>query len=274
MEASAGAFLKEVRWRLHLGVRDVQAASAVIAAQEHNQEFYISASRLAQIENDGSLPGMHKIFSISAIYGLDFLDLLSRYGINPDRAHSYRALLKLDATHPVSADVHGLDSRATLPARLDPSFSWETTQLVNRIVALWGEIPAAFLQSLNPREYMYGYVGLADLTMYPLLRPGALVMIDGRRRRVAQTGFTSEFERPIYFVELREGYRCAWCEVEGNHIILIPHPMSPVTTEAFNFPNEAEVVGQVVGVAMRLVLPECPNRGREQEPSGLPLSGK
>ncbi len=42
--------------------------------------------------------------------------------------------------------------------------------------------------------------------MFPILSPGALVVIDQGRRRIFNSGWNSEFERPIYFFEHREGY--------------------------------------------------------------------
>ncbi|MFQ5875712.1 MAG: helix-turn-helix domain-containing protein [Dehalococcoidia bacterium] len=261
MRVLPGRFLKELREKLELGLREVQEASVRIAEAEKNHEFYISAARLAQIENENSVPSVFKVFSLSAIYGVDFLEVLRRFGLDPGRANYYRSLLRLDVTHPVAAEVHAKDATVTLPVRLDPSFRWETTQLVSRVVEVWGEIPVAFLLQLNPRAHMYGYIGLRDFAMYPLLRPGSLVMIDEKRRRVLRDGWRTEFERPIYFVELRDGYRCAWCHLEGSCLTLIPHPMSALPAERFNVPQEAEVVGQVVGVAMRLVPPETRSPG-------------
>lgn len=251
-DLTPGQYLKQVRRRLQMGFREVQEASATLAAEEKNDEFYISAARLFQIENESSAPSASKILSLSAIYGLDFLDLLGRYGVNPDRVHYYRNLLSLAATRPLSARVYRMDTAVTIPVRMDPRFRWETTQLINRAVAVWGEIPAAFLAGFNPREHMWGYVGLEDSTMFPLLRPGALVMVDPRRRRVIQGEWENECERPIYFVELRDGYRCAWCQIEERRLTLIPSPLSSVPAQTFNCPGDAEVVGQVVGVWMRI----------------------
>lgn len=254
-QLSAGRYLRELRERLGLGLREVQEASAILAADESNEEMYISSARLGQIENESSAPSVFKILSLSAIYGVDFLDLLKRYGVRPDRIHKYRRRLSRQFTHPVSTAVHEPETTVTIPMRIDPRFRWETTQFINRIVAIWGEFPAAMLTHFNPREHIYAYVGLKDFTMFPLIRPGSLVMIDDKRNRVIQEGWQNEHERPIYLVELRDGYRVSWCEVVEGKLLLVPYPASPVRTQTVNFPNDAEVVGQVVGVAMR-ILPE------------------
>lgn len=257
MDTSPGTYLKETRLRLQLGVREIQQMSSKIAARERNRRFYISAARLTQIENDNAVPSQFKAFTLAAIYGISFYEILNRYGVDPDRAHDYRADVKLPITRPISSDVLNMDATVTLPVRLDPSFKWERTQLVNRAVALWGEIPAAFLLQCNPRQHMYAYIGLEDDTMGPLLRPGALVMVDEERRHVIETRWNSEYERPIYFIELKEGYLCSWCSIYGSRITVVPHPTSTAPIRSFSLATEAEVIGQVVGVAMRLV-PQAP----------------
>ena len=252
-QLSAGRYLREVRERLGLGLREVQEASSILSADEGNEEMYISSARLGQIENESSAPSVFKLLSLSAIYGVDFLDLLKRYGVRPDRVHKYRKKICRQFTHLVSTALHEPDTAVTIPMRIDPRFRWDTTQFVNSIVAIWGEIPAAMLTNFNPRERKYAYVGLEDYTMFPLIRPGALLTIDDRLNRIVQEGWQNEYERPIYFVELRDGYRVAWCELEAGKLTLLSHPTSPVRTHTVNFPDDAEVVGQVVGVAMRIV---------------------
>ena len=254
-KVTPGQYLKAVRERLQMGMREVQDASLVIAAEEGNENFYVSPARLTQIENEESVPSFYKLFSLCSVYGLDLNDVLGRYGVNPNRTRAYRTRFIPEITRTTSAEIYGFEDKVLVPVRIDPTFRWETTQLVNRVVAMWGEIPAAFLLRSNPRRHTYGYVGLTDRTMFPLLRPGSLVMIDPERKRVVNDGWKNEFERPVYFIELREGYRCAWCQVEGSRLILIPHPVSNVPVQSFNLTTEAEILGQVVGVAMRLVPP-------------------
>ena len=227
----------------------------------------MSAARLTQIENEESIPSFHKLFSLCSIYGLDLNDILSRYGVNANRTKAYRTRFLPEITRTTAAEIYGFEEKVLVPVRIDPTFRWETTQLVNRVVAMWGEIPAAFLLSCNPRRHTYGYIGLTDRTMFPLLRPGSLLMIDPERRRVTQDPWRNEFERPIYFVELRDGYRCAWCQVEGSRLSLIPHPVSNAPVQSLNLATEAEILGQVVGVAMRLV---PPNTSSQELGSKLP----
>ena len=70
--------------------------------------------------------------------------------------------------------------------------------------------------------------------------------------RTADGGWTTEFERPIYFLEHRGGFICGWCTVNGNQLVLQPHPASMCFPEVFLYPEDIEIIGQVTGVAMRL----------------------
>jgi len=110
---------------------------------------------------------------------------------------------------------------------------------------------------------MYGYIGLKDFTMYPLIRPGSFVQIDGNQRKIKHETWRTEFERPIYFVELRDEYVCSWCEIKEGHLIAIPHPHSSVEIRRFPYPREAEIVGRITGVAMRLCGSGDPTWARE-----------
>jgi hypothetical protein len=85
-----------------------------------------------------------------------------------------------------------------------------------------------------------------------LLRPGSFVQIDPQGNRVNASKWRSEFDRPIYFIELRDSYACSWAELSGSRLTLIPHPLSGCCLRQFKHPDEAEVLGQVTAVAMRL----------------------
>jgi hypothetical protein len=88
--------------------------------------------------------------------------------------------------------------------------------------------------------------------MYPILPPGSFLQIDESKNEVINGVWRSEYERPIYFVETREGYTCSWCTLKHDQLVLQSHPLSPVPVRIMSHPRDAEVVGQVVGIAMKL----------------------
>ena len=72
----AGQKLKRARERLNLRYRDVEEASNQIAARHSNDEFSIALSRLADIENKGTVPTIYRLYALCAIYRLDFNEVL------------------------------------------------------------------------------------------------------------------------------------------------------------------------------------------------------
>src|SRR5258708_21928922 len=95
---------------------------------------------------------------------------------------------------------------------------------------------------------------MKDYTLYPLIWAGSFVEIVPEVKNPQDGIARSEYDRPIYFVDLRNEYACAWCELVEDKLVLLAHPLSPVKTRIFVFQKEAEIIGQVTGVAMRIVL--------------------
>jgi transcriptional regulator with XRE-family HTH domain len=248
-----GEQLRELRNRLGITTREVEEFSRTIAEDSQNEEFYISDAWLTQLENKNSVPSMYKLYSLSAIYRTKFNDLLVVFGIDLNATTLHQLPVPLQSTHLVSVESPDPEKTIVFPVRFDKNFSLEKTSLVARMVEVWGEVPIALIQKLDVRHSQYGYVGTQDYTLNPLLRPGSFVQIDSHPNRGGAEKWHTEFDRPIYFVELRDGYSCSWCEVRGSQITLIPHPLSGCMIRQFAYPAEAEIIGQVTGVAMRLV---------------------
>jgi transcriptional regulator with XRE-family HTH domain len=251
-----GEQLRELRNRLGVTTREVEEFSRTIAEDRQNEEFYISNAWLTQLENKNSIPSIYKLYSLSVIYRTKFNDLLTVFGIDLNATSRYQLALPLQNTHLTSLEAPDPEKAVTFPVRFDKSFNLETTSLISRMVEVWGEVPVALIQKLDVRHCQYGFIGTQDYSMYPLLRPGSFVQIDSHPSRMQASEWRTELDRPIYFVELRDGYACSWCEVRGSQLTLIPHPLSGCTIRQFAYPSEAEIVGQVTGVAMRLVPPE------------------
>lgn len=248
-----GQKLRKIREHLKLRYRDVEEASQRIARNRGNSEFLIGLSRLADIENRGTVPSFYRLYSLCAIYRLDFVHTLRWYGI--DLAH-----LIEDAGQISLAQTHTVDFRSGAPEVLDFPTDFEDlmdlgkTSYFSRQIHRWGKLPLVLLDALDFKKQRYGFIGTDDWSMYPILAPGSFVQIDESKHRIVNDGWTYEHERPIYFLEHRNGFRCGWCTVRDGMLILQPHSTSHVAPEVFRFPEDVDVIGQVVGVAMRLDL--------------------
>ncbi len=243
-----GEKLRYARERLGLTYRDVVEASQKIAERRSSEEFAVALSRLADIENKGTVPSIYRLYTLCAIYRLDWKEVLRWYGVPVE-------LLASDALQIRHQETHALhftpETAAAIPPGLDREIDLNKTTFLQHITGRWGKMPLSFLASLEQRHLHYGLVGMSDWSMYPVLQPGALVLIDQNRRKIAADGWTTEFDRPIYFLEHRDGYRVGWCSNIAGRLLLEPHPASQQPPALFDY-SDIDVVGQVAGVAMIL----------------------
>ena len=263
----AGERLKRVRERLKLTFRDVEQASQEIAFRRGNDEFAIALSRLADIENKGTIPSIFRIYTLCAIYRLDFDEVLRWYGVPKELVPSESVHVKLNATHTLRFTDPG---PVSIPQALDTEIDLTRTTFLSHLIRRWGKMPLSFLSGFDLRECRYGFIGMEDWSMYPLLPPGALLMIDDSRRKIAAGGWTNEFDRPIYFLEHRNGYHCGWCSVIGRNLLVQPHPAANQLPVSFEFPAEIDVIGQVTGVAMLLDSKKRPHVRNAATPAKSP----
>ncbi len=247
-----GLKLKAIRERLGLRYREVEAASNQIAQRHKNPDFAIGLSRLADMENKGVLPNIHRLYTLCAIYRLDFNEVLGWYGIDLNDIWRDASHLRPERTHLANFRPPA-GGAVSLPLMLDPGVDFSETVFLSRIIQQWGEIPLSLLETLDLDSSLYGFIGWEDRRMYPLLRPGALVQIDPSRDEIVERGWKDEFDRPIYFVETRGGYACCWCSQTESHVVLQAHSASGEPSEVLEL-NEVSVVGQVRGIAMQLEL--------------------
>jgi transcriptional regulator with XRE-family HTH domain len=267
---SAGIDLRKIREQLGLTMRDVENSSTLISQRRGSEEYLIPPSRLSDIETKGVVPSIFRLYSLAAIYRKPVGVLLQLYGINLEEISLEWASSQPARSHLVTFD--GERSTLKMPVRLDPGFDLSTTSDLGRMVQQWGLVPVSMLNHLASQKYSYAYIGSSDYTMYPILNPGSLVQVDESSRRVVERQWRSEWERPIYFVETRYGFTCCWCSLRTNALVLQPHPLSPVPVRILRHPQEAEVIGQVVGVAMRIGDLTANESRAPQEPAGPRLS--
>ncbi len=246
----AGQRLRGLREELGLTIRDVEAASGRLAARHGSEDFAISPSRLSDIETKGILPNIYRLYSLSVIYRRDLREFFVWYGIDLNETAADLALSEPPKSHISDA----LDSvmAVKVPVRLDPGFDPRRTANLGRMIERWGLVPLAYLSQFTGTKHTYGYIGSEDFTMYPVLLPGSFIQVDESANMVVEGSWRSEYERPIYFVEMRDGYTACWCSLKGDYLILQPHPLSPAPVRMLKQSQEVEVLGQVIGIAMRL----------------------
>lgn len=247
-----GQRLRRARERLRLKYRDVEVASQRIADKYSNDEFLVGLSRLADIENRGTIPSLYRLYSLSAIYGLDLTTVLLWYGV--DLVQLPRDSADLPHSHTFAVGLTAKEDRALEVPIVPMEADFRKTSYVSREIRRWGKLPLSLLNSLDLQTNRYAFIGTDDWSMYPILAPGSFLQIDEHKKKIVNEGWVHELERPIYFLEHRSGFRCGWCTHNEGWLILQPHSSSHSLTEVFRFPGEVEVIGQVVGVAMRLGL--------------------
>src|SRR5579872_707188 len=100
-----GQKLRRARERLNLRVRDVEEASQKIAEKYHNDEFAILINRVSEIENRGLVPSLFRMYSLCAIYRLDFQEVLEWYGISLGSLPADASCVEVPQTHILSFHV-------------------------------------------------------------------------------------------------------------------------------------------------------------------------
>jgi transcriptional regulator with XRE-family HTH domain len=263
MSGRRGEQLKGIRVRCGLSARKVAELSLAVASEQGSKEFSISHARLLQIENDGSVPSVFKLFTLSAIYGVPMNELLLEYVELPNLGRLQHSL-NVARTHLFPPENgHGQSENRSLPFRLEPNVSLEKTNLLSRMVEAWADISCQFPGHPHSTRCSYGWVGSSDYTMYPLIRPGSFVQIEKCDRPTLNSRYHTEYDRPIYFIELRSGFLCCWCEIIKGHLISIPHPLSPCRPQQYESPLEAEIVGRVTAVTIKIANSDCIGTARK-----------
>lgn len=188
---------------------------------------------------------------VAAIYHTHLSTILGFFGLHVSDFGRDQAMFAPSKTQ-LATDLPEADETIVVPLRPSETLRLDRTDLLSKLDQIWGEVPIRLLQHLNLRNGAYGLVGISDFTMYPIIRPGSIVQIDQNQRRVTSMKWANEHERPIFFVELRGEYICSWCEMHEGYLSAVPHPNSKCEVRRFSHPREAEIVGRVVGVTMRL----------------------
>jgi transcriptional regulator with XRE-family HTH domain len=248
----AGKRLRAVRERLHFTVREVEELSDKIKELKKSSQYYISHAWLTEAENGKFRPTIYKLYSLSTIYNIHVDEILAFWDVNVGDIPKEQRSILLPRTHVLGHHLQRPEQTVRIPVEGRGPVEFEKTNLVRRMFRDWKDIPVALLGQMDLENALYGYIGLNDYTLYPLIRPGSFVEIDARQNKIRSGKWENEFRRPIYFVELRDIYVCSWCEITQDRLILLPYTRSGQQLRQVRYPGEAEIVGRVTAVAMSL----------------------
>ncbi len=236
-----GELLRIIRLEWGLTLRQVMERSQVVAQIWGSPSHVVSFGHLAKVEKGEHDLTVDKFLSLSEIYSKSPETLLRTY-----RPHRCTSLLAdqvggPSSTHLVTEGRLGERAMQLLPDTFE-------------------EAPARTIllppsRDVDKSRYRRVIVGTSDLTLSPLIRPGAILKIDTHKRAIATyREWSGEFDRPIYLLYTREGYMCAWCELDttGSWLTTVPHICSKTPHLHLRYGQEVEVVGRAVGLAMNL----------------------
>jgi transcriptional regulator with XRE-family HTH domain len=220
--------------------------SRSIADVKGNADFYVSHSTLADIET-GSVPSIHKLFSLAACLKVSLEELLLVFGIDSNEVKQYAGQLEPGLPR-LETIMEAWETGFCFQLTFDTNFSSQDTSLLKLDPQELASSPPALRNRLDPRRFRYAVVGLKDDTMGELIPPGSLVEIDVIQNAVQVSDWRSMRERPVYLVWHTDGHSCCWCQLEGKELMCLPHPLSRRPARRFKVPREASVIGRVVKV--------------------------
>jgi transcriptional regulator with XRE-family HTH domain len=243
--AGIGARLRMIRRQWRLSLREVEQRSRSIAQERGDLSFHVSAGWLARLESDGHELTVNKLISLAEIYSISLDQLLgSNYPGNGEPLTIGQRPGPSSTTLPME-DSRKSQANHLLSGTQFPDQSPDETSLL------------ATENAPSPTPYRRGIIGRLDLTLDPMIPPGSIVQIDTTNRAISsRRNWTHEFQRPAYFLRIREGYACGWCELDRNSewLTLIPHPLSPASSRRWKYREEIENLGRVIAVVIRLAV--------------------
>ncbi|MBV8515063.1 MAG: hypothetical protein JO260_07160, partial [Acidobacteria bacterium] len=165
-------------------MRDVEKISEDIADEHKSASYVLSKSWVAALESGkGHMPSLARLYSLGAIYKRSVRDLAQIFDVPLQDLGKDQASYGVPKTSLV-AEGNDDGEVVTLPLRFRNDPEVQNTNLLHTLAAVWGSIPFSLARLLRPEQKLYGFIGLSDRTLSPLLRPGTFVEIDVTQCRV------------------------------------------------------------------------------------------
>jgi len=248
-----GDWLRGLREELHLTRVAVERFTSEAASRANNERYRIRRGRLTQFEEGNAVPDIFEVESLCECYKVTYETVLHVFGTKLGESQDVpqSSTESREAAKPRSFNHVERPFSPTFQNKI----SFNTTRLVTERAEELG-VPAIVRQRLDGGQFRLGIIALDDDTMEGLVPGGSVVVIDKSQNTVEMGDWKTIQERPIYFVWHEKGYRCSWCHLVNDTLLIVPHPTSRQPAMIFKVPRAATIIGRIVHVWPPLILPK------------------
>lgn len=245
-----GDWLRGLREELHLTRIAVERLTTDLANEAGNKAYRIRRGRLTDIEDQGSVPNIFEVKSLSECYKVAYNAVLEAFGLADGQTLPSQSDV---ATEPWSFP----DADRPFSLTFQSNIRFDNTRLVTESPEELG-VPAVVRRRLDAGQFRLGIIGLADDTMDDLVPGGSVVVIDKAHTAVEMREWKTIQERPIYFVWHEKGYSCSWCNIVRDTLFIIPYPTSRQPIMIFKMPRAATIIGRIIHIWPPMILQQEP----------------
>ena len=248
------ALLKEARLRAGLSFRSASKLSSEIAKTLGDDRYFASYGTLSDYEAGDKLPRqIHKLFTLSIVYSIAFGTLLRSFGIAID-----------DGGKIATASETNVSPGLRAAARRVPRRSKEQSHdFFESMQKQFGDLPL-FLGDALPSLSGLLHISLRDVfwvgrqahPLHPSLQGALFVLVNRRSKKPRTFSRIPLWNHPLYLLQNRDSsYLSGSCATEGGRLVLYTYPGGPAPPQSVRRYVDAEVVGQIVGIARSLLSP-------------------
>lgn len=243
--------LRAARMKMALSFREASEISRQIAGLLEDQQHFISPSSLSDYETRDDAPRhIQKVISLCVLYAVDLSTFLTTAGIALDRGGSESIPEHLIA-RPLPIWSDGDESKT---GKADhPEF-------LDELLAEYGEVPYFLRRSLAvlsglavPSLHDFFWIGGERNALHPYLANGVFVVVNRRKKKPRCDASKPTWQQLLYLVRKRDGtYLSGCCGLEEGDLLIHRHSPQLSHPKRLRFPNDAEVVGQIMTIIRKL----------------------
>jgi transcriptional regulator with XRE-family HTH domain len=246
--------LKNARLRAGLSFRSASKLSREIAQTLGDDRYFASAGTLSDYEAGDKLPRhIHKLFTLSIVYSIAFRALPRSFGIEVDDGGRNAIVSETNVSLGLPASTR----------RIGRSNGEQSANFFESMQKQFGDLPLFLGSALSSLSGLL-HISLRDIfwvggqanPLHPALRGAVFVLVNRRSKKPRIFSTMPLWTQPLYLLQDRDGsYLAASCAIEGSRLVVYAYPLDFTERQPVRRQIDADVVGQIVGVARSLISP-------------------